>query len=189
MNIHMNCIQVPWGSVDDIRPFAGAGSHPWEHSGLLHSWDGFSKVLQGHGLHCCGWYILPLPQLGSEVGNIIPWQPKRVSALVHLLLPLDALRSNHSAWNFSPCLFSLMVVVNHIFHWSPQMLRNALGKQRQIPGQDSWSLLLLYVKSEIIPLFAQICAGTPSKTPSSSSNPPAPWSKSCVLTQLPADAL
>lgn len=180
-----NCIQVPCRSVGDIRPFAGAGNRPWDHSGLLHFWDGFSKVLQGPRLLCCGWYILPPSRLWSEVGNVIPWQPKWVSALLHLLLPLDALRSNHGAWNFSACLFSLTVVLINIFRWSPQMLRNALGKQRYIPGQDSWSLLLLYVESEIIPLFAQICAGTPWKTPSSSSIPPAPWWKSRVLTQLP----
>lgn len=43
-----------------------------------------------------------------------------MSALLHVLLSLDALRSNHGAWNFSSCLFSLTVVLINIFLRSPQ---------------------------------------------------------------------
>lgn len=108
------------GIISD--PLQGLGSRPGEHSGLLHFWDGFSNIraLQGHGRLCRGWDVLPPPRLGSEVGNIIPWQPKWMSALLHVLLSLDALGSNHGAWNFSSCLFSLTVVLINIFLRSPQ---------------------------------------------------------------------
>lgn len=75
----------------------------------------------------CG--VFP-PGLVSKVENIIPWQQKRISALLHLLLSLDALRRNHVAWNVILCLFSLAVVLINIFLCSPQMDQGCLWKAK-----------------------------------------------------------
>lgn len=144
MNVHTNSIQVCGGSVD-IRPFPGAGK---PLLGTFRS-AAFLRWLFKHIRASRSWAVLYVlaARLGSEVEDIISWQPRWISALLHLFLSPDALRSNRSTWNFSSCLVSLMVVLINIFFWSPQA---ALGKQRPIPGQDSCCLLLWHVNSEII---------------------------------------
>lgn len=171
----------------DSRPIAGAGKLPL---GALRSaaslrWL-FKHTRASVSWAALQWVIWSPPRFGSEVGNIISWQPKWVSALLHLLLSLDALRSNHGAWNFSPCLFSLMVLLIYIFLWSQKTIRSEVLLEskdkcfrKANPNSRSWFLFnAIYVKSEIIPLFAQICAWIHWKTCSSSSIPPAPCSKS-----------
>lgn len=70
------------------------------------------------------------PRLVSKAGNVIPWQQKWISALLHLLLSLDALRRNHVPWNVILCLFSLTVVLINIFLCSPQMAQGCLWKAK-----------------------------------------------------------
>jgi len=86
-------------------------------------------------------------ELESEVGNIIPWQPKWTSALLHLLLSLDALRSNHSAWNFSPCLFSLTVVLINILVESPQTAQGCSWKAKT-NSRSGFLLLAILIREK-----------------------------------------